>query len=94
MSRLPFPLLLTTLLLSTTQAVTLRLYPNFAEIRQDLLIKNRAFDLNFTQAQLGNIVDGSLYLSGPRVLSQLQTQQNGQQPLERFEGQIVGNGSM
>ena len=39
--------------------------------------------------QPNQIVGGSLYLSGPKVLSRLQTVSGGQGSLERFEGKVV-----
>ncbi len=77
------------LLLPCAQAVTLRIYPEFTEIRRPVQIQNRLLELNFSQVQLGNMVGGSLYLSGPKVLSRLQTVNTGKGSLERFEGQVV-----
>ena len=81
--------LLTGLIFSSAQAATLRLYPNFAEIRQGVSTTNKVLELSFTPAQINQIVGGSLYLSGPKVLSRLQTVSSGQGALERFEGKTV-----
>ena len=82
-------MLLSGLILSSAQATTLRLYPNFAEVRRTVEVKNRALELDFSQSQMNGIVGGSLYLSGPKVLSRLQTSQAGVGSLERFEGKTV-----
>jgi hypothetical protein len=88
-SRLVLNVVLCGLLLPCAQAVTLRIYPEFTEIRRPVHIQNRLLELNFSQVQLGNMVGGSLYLSGPKVLSRLQTVNSGKGSLERFEGQVV-----
>jgi len=89
MTRPLLKVLLSGLLLSSAQAATLRLYPNFAEIREGVPTQNRVLELSFTPAQINQIVGGSLYLSGPKVLSRLQTVSSGTGALERFEGKVV-----
>ena len=89
MNRSLLTLLLFGLVLPSTHAATLRLYPNFAEIREGVPTKNKVLELSFTPTQVNQIVGGSLYLSGPKVLSRLQTVSSGQGALERFEGKTV-----
>ena len=89
MSKPLLKVLLSGLILSSTQAATLRLYPNFAEIREGVSTQNKVLELSFTPTQINQIVGGSLYLSGPKVLSRLQTVSSGQGALERFEGKTV-----
>jgi len=89
MTPAPLKILLVGLILSSAQAATLRLYPNFAEIREGVPTQNKLLELSFTPAQTNQIVGGSLYLSGPKVLSRLQTVSSGQGALERFEGKTV-----
>ncbi|MBC7646006.1 MAG: hypothetical protein H7095_02680 [Pseudopedobacter sp.] len=82
-------MLLSGLILSSAQAATLRLYPNFAEVRRTVEVKTRALELDFSQSQMNGLVGGSLYLSSPKVLSRLQTVKSGTGSLERFEGKTV-----
>ncbi len=89
MNRTVLNVVLCGLLLPCAQAVTLRIYPEFTELRRPVMVNNRTLELNFSQMQMANMVGGSLYLIGPKVLSRLQTVNNGKGSLERFEGQVV-----
>lgn len=51
MTRPLLTVLLSGLLLSSAQAATLRLYPNFAEIREGVSTQNKVLELSFTPAQ-------------------------------------------
>ena len=49
-------MLLSGLILSSAQATTLRLYPNFAEVRRTVEVKNQALELDFSQSQMNGMV--------------------------------------
>lgn len=59
---------------ATAQANQVRIYPSFSEYRQDIQLTSTQYTLDMNNDTLSNMISGSLWLEGVKVLQQLQTQ--------------------
>lgn len=77
------------LVASSAQAADLRIYSNFSEIREPQKVTETSFEYPFTPEMVQQLVQGSLYLEGSKVLSQVQTVTEAKAWLKAFEGQTL-----